>query len=102
MQFTIEIEDSWLDTLDSLISDVLSEPTSSLESALEFSIFAQIREQRLKPEILRCWYCNGVMHPLTFKTCFGEELYFYECVKCHFTLDNGFVEQYGPQRPTAA
>ena len=101
MQFTIEIEDSWLDTLDSFISDVLSEPTSSLESALEFSIFAQIREQRLKPEILRCWYCDGIMNPQTFKTCFGSVREYFECEKCHFDLDRSFVEKYGPARPAA-
>ena len=102
MQFTIDIQDEWLSTLDNLASQVLAAPTSSPESALQFAIFEQVRMQRSKPEIMRCWYCDGVMHPRMFRTCFGEVREFYECDKCRFDLDKSFIEAYGAGRPTAA
>jgi len=51
---------------------------------------------------LRCWYCDGEMYFQIFRTCFGETAEFYECCKCHFSLDKSFIEKYGPERPTAA
>jgi hypothetical protein len=49
-----------------------------------------------------CWHCPGMMYHRTFRSCFGEEVNFFECTKCHFTLDEDFVANYGPDRPSAA
>lgn len=46
MHFTIEIDDDWLDALDSLADLIASQEDSSPEAALEKAIFAQIKEQR--------------------------------------------------------
>ena len=46
MQFTIEIEDDFLDTLDSLSELVFDQPVTSPEEALEVAIFTHLQFQR--------------------------------------------------------
>jgi hypothetical protein len=46
MQFTIEIEDEFLGTLDALCELVLDQPACSTEEALGFAIFAHLQFQR--------------------------------------------------------
>ena len=46
MLFTLEIEDDFLDTLDSLSELVLVQPVCSPEEALEVAIFAHLQFQR--------------------------------------------------------
>ena len=48
MRFTIEVDNDWLDTLDSLIEQVADQEGSSPEAALEKAIFAQIGQQYTK------------------------------------------------------
>ena len=50
MRFTIEVDDDWLDTLEALADQVAAQGDGSPESALEQTIFAQIRTQRKESE----------------------------------------------------
>jgi len=46
MEFTLDIGVEWIDALDSLIEEVLTDSNSTPESALEIQIFTQIKCQR--------------------------------------------------------
>lgn len=46
MEFTIEIEDEYLEVLDSLSEIVFDQPISSPEEALELAIFTHLQFQR--------------------------------------------------------
>ena len=46
MLFTVEIEDEFLDTLDTLSELVLDQPVCSPEEALEVAIFTHLQFQR--------------------------------------------------------
>jgi hypothetical protein len=46
MLFTLEIEDEFLEVLDSLSELVLDQPVCSAEDALEVAIFTHLRFQR--------------------------------------------------------
>jgi hypothetical protein len=48
MRFAIEIDDEWLDVLNSLTDIVLSGPTATPEKALETAILFQLRRQRVE------------------------------------------------------
>ena len=50
-------------------------------------------------ESIGCWHCGAdtKMFLQCFNTHFGEELQYYECTKCRFTLDVSFVKEYGPK-----
>ena len=45
-------------------------------------------------ESISCWHCGAdtKMFLQCFNTHFGEELQYYECTKCRFTLDVSFVK----------
>ena len=51
VRFTIEINRDWLETLDSLVEMIMSNPGQSPEEALEASICSQFKTQRNKREI---------------------------------------------------
>ena len=51
VRFTIEVDRDWLETLDSLVEMVMSNPGLSSEGSLEVSIFSQFKTQRNKREI---------------------------------------------------
>ena len=44
MRFTIEVDEDWLDTLESLAELVAGQEDSSPETALEQAIFAQLKD----------------------------------------------------------
>jgi hypothetical protein len=48
MRFTIEIDDEWLDVLNSLTDTVLSGSTATPEEAIEAAILFQLRLQRIR------------------------------------------------------
>ena len=45
MQFLIEIDEEWLETLEALINKVLEQSRATPEEAIEHTIFAQISQQ---------------------------------------------------------
>jgi hypothetical protein len=51
IRFVIQIERSWLETLDSLVEMVMSSPGLSPEDAIEVSVFSQFKTQRGEREI---------------------------------------------------
>jgi hypothetical protein len=51
VRFVIQIERSWLETLDSLVEMVLSNPGLSPEDAIEVSIFSQFKTQQSRREV---------------------------------------------------
>ena len=54
MRFTIEVDEDWLDTLESLAELVVGQEDSSPEAALEQAIFAQLKDfapKSIKPAV---------------------------------------------------
>ena len=60
----------------------------------------EVKEEFMK-EAIPCWHCNSEMQLCIHSTCFGENLEFYECPDCFFTLDVDFVRKNGSGKPSS-
>ncbi len=67
MLFVLEIDEDWIDVLDSVTNSILSNPDSTVEEAMEVIVFFQIKLQLVRNAGKSL--VNRAVHPLPQTEC---------------------------------